>query len=40
MSQTVTGTYKNGAISLGRLPEGVAEARVVVEFVEREAGRD
>jgi hypothetical protein len=34
MSQTIQGTYKNGTISLDRLPEGVAEARVVVEFVE------
>jgi hypothetical protein len=37
MSQTISGTYKNGAISLDRLPEGVAEARVVVEFVEQPA---
>jgi hypothetical protein len=35
MSQTIQGTYKNGTISLDRLPEGVAEARVVVEFVEQ-----
>ena len=34
MSQIIQGTYKNGTISLDRLPEGVAEARVVVEFVE------
>jgi hypothetical protein len=35
MSQTIKGTYKNGTISLDRLPEGVAEARVLVEFVEQ-----
>jgi len=35
MSQTIQGTYKNGTISLDRLPEGVSEARVVVEFVEQ-----
>jgi hypothetical protein len=35
MSQTIQGTYKNGIISLDRLPEGVAEARVIVEFVEQ-----
>ena len=35
MSQRIQGTYKNGAISLDRLPEGVAEARVVVEFSEQ-----
>ena len=34
MSQIIQGTYKNGTISLDRLPEGVAEARVIVEFVE------
>ena len=39
MSQTIQGTYKNGTISLDRLPEGVAEARVIVEFVEN-AQRD
>jgi hypothetical protein len=35
MSQIIHGTYKNGTISLDRLPEGVGEARVVVEFVEQ-----
>jgi hypothetical protein len=35
MSQTIPGTYKNGNISLDRLPEGVVEARVVVEFVDQ-----
>jgi hypothetical protein len=35
MNQTIQGTYKNGTILLDRLPEGVAEARVVVEFVEQ-----
>ena len=38
MSQTIQGTYKNGSISLDRLPEGVAEARVIVEFVEEQRG--
>jgi hypothetical protein len=37
MSQTIQGTYKNGTILLDRLPEGVAEARVVVEFVDKHA---
>jgi hypothetical protein len=36
MSQTIQGTYKNGSISLDRLPEGIAEARVVVEFFEQQ----
>ena len=34
MSQTITGTYKNGTVSLDHLPEGVTEARVVVDFVD------
>jgi hypothetical protein len=34
MRQTIEGTYKAGVISLDRPPEGVTEARVVVEFVE------
>jgi hypothetical protein len=34
MSQTISGTYKNGTVSLDRLPEGVTEARVVVDFVD------
>ena len=37
MSHTIQGTYKNGSISLDRLPEGVAEARVIVEFLEEPA---
>jgi len=37
MSQIIKGTYKNGSISLDRLPEGVAEARVIVEFVDQPA---
>ena len=35
MSLTIQGTYKNGTVSLDRLPEGVREARVVVEFAEQ-----
>jgi hypothetical protein len=35
MSRIIQGTYKNGAISLDHLPEGVGEARVVVEFLEQ-----
>lgn len=38
MSQSIHGTYKNGTVSLDRLPEGVTEARVVVDFVD-EPGR-
>ena len=34
MSQTIGGTYKNGTVSLDHLPEGVTEARVVVDFVD------
>ena len=34
MKQTIEGTYKGDVISLDRLPDGVAKARVVVEFVE------
>lgn len=37
MNQTIEGVYKSGVISLDRLPEGVTEARVVVEFVEQTA---
>ena len=37
MSQTIPGTYKNGTISLDHLPEGIAEARVIVEFVDQPA---
>ena len=32
MSLTIQGTYKNGTVSLDRLPEGVQEARVAVSF--------
>ena len=32
MSQTIQGTYKNGKILLDRLPDGVTEARVAVQF--------
>jgi hypothetical protein len=39
MSQTIQGTYKNGAISLDRQPEGIAEARVVVEFLDKRASQ-
>jgi hypothetical protein len=39
MSQTILGTYKNGTISLDRLPEGVTEARVVVGFVDEPSTR-
>ena len=35
MSLTIQGIYKNGQISLDRLPEGVTEARVVVDFIDR-----
>ncbi len=35
MSQTINGTYKNGTVLLDHLPEGVTEARVVVDFVEQ-----
>ncbi len=34
MSRTIHGTYKNGMVSLDHLPEGVTEARVVVDFVD------
>ncbi len=34
MGQVIAGTYRNGVVSLDRPPEGVTEARVVVEFVE------
>jgi len=34
MRQAIEGTYKAGVISLDRPPEGVTEARVIVEFVE------
>lgn len=34
MKQTIQGTYRAGVVSLDRLPEGVTESRVVVEFVE------
>jgi len=36
MSQTIHGTYKNGTVLLDRLPEGVTEARVVVEQSKQE----
>jgi hypothetical protein len=32
MGLTIQGTYKNGTVSLDRLPEGVDEARVAVSF--------
>lgn len=35
MSQTIQGTYKNGKVLLDRLPDGVTEARVAVEFSEQ-----
>jgi len=38
MSQTIQGIYKDGTIALDRQPEGVAEARVIVEFLEPPAG--
>ncbi len=34
MSQTIEGTYRNGVVSLDRLPDGVTEARVAVAFVD------
>ena len=34
MSRTIHGTYKNGTVLLDHLPEGVIEARVVVDFVD------
>jgi len=34
MSHIIHGTYKNGMVSLDYLPEGVTEARVVVDFVD------
>jgi hypothetical protein len=38
MSRIIQGTYKNGAIFLDHLPDGVGEARVAVEFLEQGEG--
>jgi len=34
MLQAFEGIYKNGSIELGEVPQGIAESRVIVTFLE------